>query len=160
MDLKEYFINPGELIFSKHPVVIKTILGSCVSVVLFDKVNHYGGLCHFLLPESPDGSVSTKFGNVAVKTLINKFYQAGSKTQFLEASVIGGAFIIFDEKEIFFIGDRNSDMADKILKKNQIRIKSMNIGGEYGRKLVYNTYTNKMLVETMHHLEIEDLYRK
>lgn len=158
MELKEYFLNPGELIFSKKPIVIKTVLGSCVAAVIYDKKNHFGGLCHFLLPESQDNSASTKYGNVAVETLINKFYNAGSIARDLEASIVGGAFIIFDEKEIFFIGDRNAEIAAKILKKHQIRIKSVNTGGEHGKKVLFNTASNRLIVHSLEHINIEDLY--
>jgi len=47
--LPEYFLNPGELIFSKKPVVVKTVLGSCVAVCIHDKNLNYGGICHYLL---------------------------------------------------------------------------------------------------------------
>ena len=159
MEIKDYFLNPGELIFSTKPIVVKTVLGSCVAVCLYDKENKYGGMCHFLLPEAQDKSVSTKFGNIATQTLINKFLSAGSKPNFIEASIIGGAFIIFDEKEIFFIGDRNVDIATEILKKNEIRIKSVNTGGEHGKKVHFNTSTNQIIVQSLEHIEIDDLYK-
>lgn len=135
--LDEFFLNPGELIFSQRPVVIKTVLGSCVAVCMYDKINRFGGMCHFLLPDSVDKSQSTKYGNVAVKVLLGKFLKAGSKKEYLETSVIGGALIIFDEREIFFIGDRNADMAIQVLKENGIRIKSVNTGGEKGKKVFF-----------------------
>jgi chemotaxis protein CheD len=70
----EYFLNPGELIFSKKPIVVKTVLGSCVAVCIYDKVNRWGGICHYLLPVAPsDEQRSTKFGDVAIKTLLHRF---------------------------------------------------------------------------------------
>lgn len=158
MEIEEYFLNPGELIFSKKPIVIKTILGSCVAVVIHDKLNKIGGMCHFLLPQSQDGSINTKYGNIATRTLINKFHNAGSQDASLEASVIGGAFIIFDEKEIFFIGDRNAEIAAQILKDSGIPIKSVNTGGEYGRRVLFNTFSNQLIVQTLEKINIDDLY--
>lgn len=156
--MNEYFINPGELIFSKTPIIIKTVLGSCVAVVIYDKAKHYGGLVHYLLPVSPDKAVSTKYGDVAVPTLINKFLNAGSNKADLEVSIIGGAFIIFDSTEIFFIGDRNSDIAQQIVRQNGLRIKSINIGGEKGRKVVFDTEANQLAVRTLDSMQIDDLY--
>ncbi len=155
-----YFINPGELIFSKKPVQIRTVLGSCVGVILYDKVRKFGGLVHYLLPNSPDKEVSTKYGDVAVPTLINKFLQNGSRISDLEAHVVGGAFIIFDQSEIFFIGDRNIDIANQILKSNNIRIRSSNTGGEKGRRVLYDLEINKLHVETLDGMHIDDLYDK
>ncbi len=156
--MNEYFINPGELIFSKNPVLIKTVLGSCVAVVMFDKVKRFGGLVHYLLPISPDKSVSTKYGDVAVPTLINKFLNAGSNKGDLEVSIVGGAFIIFDQAEIFFIGDRNVEIAQQIVKQNGLRVKSMNVGGEKGRKVVFDTQKGELAVRTLDSMQIDDLY--
>lgn len=156
----EYFLNPGELIFSKKPVVVKTVLGSCVAVTLFDKVNRWGGMCHYLLPVSPsDEHNSTKYGNVAIKMLLNKFVKRNnSKKEDLIASIIGGAFIIFDEREIFFIGDRNVEIATEILRKEKIFVKQMHTGGENGKKVYFNTATNLLKVEPLKHITLEDLY--
>ncbi len=158
MQNKEYFLNPGELIFSKKEIVVKTILGSCVAVCLYDKKNKYGGMCHFLLPESEQGVVSTKYGNIAVTTLIRKFMRAGCSPDSMEASIIGGAFIIFSEKEIFFIGDKNAEIAQQILKAHKIKIKSINTGGEHGKRVIFNTYTNALIVQSLELTSIDDLY--
>ncbi|MEJ5285098.1 MAG: chemotaxis protein CheD [Brevinematia bacterium] len=159
--LNEYFLNPGELIFSKKPIVVKTVLGSCVAVAIYDKVKNYGGMCHYLLPVSPsDEHNSTKFGNIAIYTLLKKFIKDnGSKREDLVATIIGGAFIIFDEREIFFIGDKNVDIATEILRKEKIYIKQMHTGGEHGRRVLFNTSNNKLIVEMLDHLTVEDLYR-
>jgi chemotaxis protein CheD len=158
--LESYFLNPGELIFAKHPILIKTVLGSCVAVVVYDKKNGYGGMCHYLLPESEDKVRSTKYGNVAVATLINKFINAGSVKNDLEASVVGGAFIIFSDKEIFFIGDRNADVANRILREQKIPIKSINTGGDKGKKVVFDTGNNQLIVSNIGELTMEDMYRE
>lgn len=158
--LQEYFLNPGELIFSKKPIVIKTVLGSCVAVILYDKVKQYGGMCHYLLPEAPsDQQSSTKYGDVAIYMLLYKFIkQNNSKREDLVASICGGAFIIFDEREIFFIGDKNVDIATTILRKEKILIKQMYTGGDHGKRVYYNTQNNKIIVQTLEKITIDDLY--
>ena len=158
--LHEQFLNPGELIISKKPMVIKTVLGSCVAVCVHDKVRQWGGMCHFLLPKAPSKEHnSTKYGDIAIYTLLHRFLvKHGSERENLVASIIGGAFVIFDEREIFFIGDRNIDIAVSILRKEKIRILSMHTGGEHGRRVLYNTATNKLIVTSLEHLTIEDLY--
>ena len=158
--LPEYFLNPGELIFSKKPAIIKTVLGSCVAVIMYDKVNKYGGMCHYLLPQAPsDEQSSTKYGDVAIYTMLYKFIkQNGSRREDLVASICGGAFIIFDEREIFFIGDKNVDIATTILRKEKILIKQMYTGGDHGKRVYFNTQTNKIIVQTLEKITIEDLY--
>jgi len=158
-EIKDYFLNPGELLFSKKPVVVKTVLGSCVAVCIYDKNLKYGVICHYLLPLDPSNvHKSTKYGNVAIFTLIHKFKQNLSKKEDLVATIIGGAFIVFDEKEIFFIGDKNIEIAIETLRKEKIQIKQMYTGGDYGRRVLFNTATNKIIVENLTNITIEDLY--
>lgn len=156
---QEVFLNPGELAFSKKHVLIKTVLGSCVAVVLYDKKNSWGGMCHYLLPEAEEGSESTKYGNIAIRYLLHKFRQAGSKKEDLEATIVGGAFIIFDEREIFFIGDRNAEIASALLKEQGIRVKAYNTGGEHGRRVAFDTEKNQLVVQSLEHIQIDDLYK-
>ncbi|MCX7786842.1 MAG: chemotaxis protein CheD [Spirochaetes bacterium] len=158
--LPEYFLKPGEVIFSKHSIVIKTVLGSCVAVCIHDKAHGWGGMCHYLLPYSPsEEQNSTKYGNIAIYTLLHRFLvKNGSKREDLVASIIGGAFVVFDEREIFFIGDRNIDTAITILKKEKIRILHMHTGGEHGRKVLYNTATNKLHIGSLEKITVDDLY--
>jgi chemotaxis protein CheD len=155
---RQYFLNPGELVFSKKPIVIKTVLGSCVAVALFDKKTGAGGMCHYLLPEAEEGSESTKYGNIAVRYLIHKFREAGSRKEDLEATIIGGAFIIFDEREIFFIGDRNVETASRVLKDAGIRVKAYNTGGEHGKRVLFDLAQNKLLIQSLENIHIDDLY--
>ena len=40
---------------SQEPMIIKTLLGSCIAVCLHDPVAHVGGMNHFMLPYGADG---------------------------------------------------------------------------------------------------------
>lgn len=159
-NLAEFFLNPGQLLFTKKPVIASTVLGSCVAVCIHDTINKWGGMCHYLLPEAPtDEKRSTRYGTTAIYTMLYKFIKEnGSKREQLVASVIGGAFIVYDEREFFFIGDRNVDLAFDILRKEKIRIYLTNTGGEYGRKVYFSTASNHVFVKDFAHITIDDLY--
>ena len=47
----------GGVHVSGDGVVLKTLLGSCVSVCLFDPVTRVGGMNHFALPRASTASV-------------------------------------------------------------------------------------------------------
>lgn len=158
MEIKEYFLNPGELIFSTVPIRVKTLLGSCVSVCIFDKIKKIGGICHYLLPDGGDKAASTKYGNVALNILIDKFIKAGSDLKDLEAHIAGGAFIIYQGNNIFLIGDQNIALAKNLLARLKIRIKSINTGGEQGKRLFFNTRSGTVKVEQIEVSDISDIY--
>ena len=45
-----YFLKPGYILIASKPTVISTVLGSCVSVCLYDRKRGAGGMNHFQLP--------------------------------------------------------------------------------------------------------------
>ncbi|MEJ5272527.1 MAG: chemotaxis protein CheD [Spirochaetota bacterium] len=160
--LEEYFINPGELIISKEPIIIRTVLGSCVSVCLYDSRKKIGSMCHYLLPVCPDKKMcSTKYGDIAIPLMIKKLQKKyGCKKEDLKGYLVGGAFVVFDERQIFFIGDRNVDIAKKILSQFNIPIVFTDILGEKGRKVIFNTQTGEIKVSIIEHITLENLYNK
>ncbi len=63
------YLHPGEVVLSATPTVLSTILGSCVAVCLFSR-GGAGGMNHYLLPRWTSGEATARFGNVAVRRLI------------------------------------------------------------------------------------------
>ncbi len=47
-------VGIGALKIAKSPKIIKTSLGSCIGVVLYDSINKIGGLLHLMLPKRND----------------------------------------------------------------------------------------------------------
>lgn len=62
------FLNPGEIFFGGSGFRVRTLLGSCVSIVLWHPNRHLGGMCHYLLPTPSDihSEKSHKYGIDAV----------------------------------------------------------------------------------------------
>jgi len=148
------FLNTGEMVFSTEPCLVKTILGSCVAVAVHDGHTGWGGVCHFLLAQDPEmddpglkGS-STRYGNVAIPSLVRKFLRRGSRIGDLRAVVVGGALLL-DVNEVFFVGERNVRFANKFLAEQGIRIVHREIGGDLGRRLEFRTDDGEFSVDTM-----------
>lgn len=154
------FLNPGELVFSRKPLLVRTILGSCVGVSLFDKELKTGGLCHYLFPTHNRGEKSTKYGDIALSLMLKKFIQNGSSLSNLVAGVIGGAFVVYSEREIFFTGDENVEVAMEFLRSKKIYIKHMNTGGDYGRNVIFHSRTGELEVKLQKEMTLDDLYKK
>jgi chemotaxis receptor (MCP) glutamine deamidase CheD len=49
-DLSFIYLRPGEIHATQKPALVKTILGSCVSAILFNRRSCIGAICHDLLP--------------------------------------------------------------------------------------------------------------
>src|SRR6266568_1228811 len=55
LDILEVFLQPGEFYFGDEKTRIRTLLGSCVAIVLWHPHLRIGGMCHYMLPRRPQG---------------------------------------------------------------------------------------------------------
>lgn len=145
VDPQQYFLQPGYIYLPDAPTVISAVLGSCVSVCIFDVRRQIGGMNHFRFPFTRDRSRATAdYGNVATLTLIKMMIGNGSEPRHLEAQVIGGAYNpeVSDED----LGRKNAWVARKVLAKKRIRLVSEDTGGSRGRKVVFHTLNNEVAI--------------
>lgn len=154
---KEYFLKPGYIYLPDKPTTISTVLGSSVAVSLYDKSLKTGGMNHFLFPfVSGREKTTTLYGNVAVLTLIRMMISCGSRVSNLEAQIIGGAFNHEYSKRD--IGRDNYKSARHILSGKRIKIVSEDVGGELGRKIIFNTATCEIGILKVPRLRESDWY--
>lgn len=135
------YLHPGQLFAAAQPSAITTILGSCVSVCLWDPVVRIGGMNHYLLPFSVgDELASPRFGTVAIEALIERVLVLGARHDRLLAKLFGGACVIeaFREKEDH-IGVLNARLAESMLHRACIPIVEQHLAGCRGRKILFNT---------------------
>jgi chemotaxis protein CheD len=125
---------------------ITTILGSCVSVCLFDPIRHIAGMNHFLLPES-DKSTSDieKYGDTSLKLMLDRILNMGSNERDIVAKVFGGGEVLTYENMNFNIGKKNIEVALDFARNHKIKIVSKKVGGTWGAKIVFNTLTGIVL---------------
>ncbi len=144
-EYSKHFLYPSAMYVSQDPCIVTTLLGSCVSVFLYDPVKKIGGVNHYMLPLwNGEGLASPKFGNIAIKMLLEKMLKLGSHPDNLIAKVFGGAAVLETKTQVFFIGERNIKVAYENLQKEKIKIVAASTGGKKGRKLLFNTFTGEV----------------
>jgi chemotaxis protein CheD len=154
-DEEIYYLEPGYIYIGSEKSAVQTVLGNCVSVCLWDDKLRYGGMNHFLYPfTNKKESATAVFGNIATKILIKKMMAAGSKAENLSAQIIGGAKK--EEESDSNLGRDNVDVARKILQKKGIKIKSEDIGGHLGRKVVFDVKNGHLMVIKVHQIRAGD----
>lgn len=141
-EIPTYFLYPSTLYISKKPVLVTTILGSCVSVCMWDKELKAGGINHFMLPIwSGNGLASPKYGDIAIDKLFTKMLSLGCKKANLISKVFGGGEVLGKQAGKFAIPERNIEIAENTLKRLKIPVISRNTGGFHGRKIFFETHT-------------------
>jgi chemotaxis protein CheD len=141
--LPSVYLHPGQLFASAQPASVTTVLGSCVSVCLWDEARGIGGVNHYVLPLwAGNGTSSPRFGNVAMETLFSRLVGLGAVPRLLQAKVFGGACMIqaFRRRENH-LGGQNVERALAFLRERGVPLRNQDTGGHRGRKLVFHTAT-------------------
>ncbi len=144
---EKVYVPPGGFSVARTPTAVSTILGSCVSVCLWDPAAGIGGLNHFLLPYwAEGGGASWRYGNAAIEGLIDAVVASGAREAHLQAKIFGGARVLaaFSGEgggagKAGHLGGRNVEVAQQTLLRRAIPIVAEAVGGERGRKLIFHT---------------------
>lgn len=147
-DLFEYdekFLFPATLFIAEVPYKIITVLGSCVAVCIWDKVLKIGGMNHYMLPLwNGNGLASPKYGNIAIPKLVEELSMRGSQKKNMVVKVFGGGNVIESISKEFSIGEKNIQIAFRIISEIGLNISGSSLGGEKGRKIMFNSYTGEV----------------
>ncbi|HEV8326883.1 MAG TPA: hypothetical protein VGQ08_05325 [Nitrospiraceae bacterium] len=144
-------IFPGEYFVSHKPMVLSTLLGSCVAVCMRDPYAGVGGMNHFMLPvpgyspSSAAWSVKTRYGSYAMETLINGIMKHGGHRNRLEVKVFGGAKLYEGTNDI---GATNVQWVLEYLDREELRPIVSDLGKDYVRSIFYYTDTGRLLMKS------------
>lgn len=129
------------------PDAVRTVLGSCIGIALFDRVAKVGGLGHVILPDSGEGTGDPKkFADTAIDILIEELVVAGALRQRIVAKIAGGA-AMFGDEHTESLGSRNADAVRAKLTECAIRLAAQAVGGSKGRKMCLFPATGVVVVE-------------
>ncbi|WP_423681634.1 MULTISPECIES: chemoreceptor glutamine deamidase CheD [unclassified Undibacterium] len=156
-------ILPGEFYFTNKDMLIVTVLGSCVSACIRDRVTGVGGMNHFMLPDTGGDadnpvSASMRYGTYAMEVLINELLKAGAKRENMEAKVFGGGNVLRGFTAIN-VGERNAKFVLDYLKAERMRVVAEDLNDIYPRKVYFFPKTGKVLVKKLK-VEHNDTLRK
>jgi chemotaxis protein CheD len=146
---------------SKKPALIQTVLGSCVSVCLWDKERRLGVMNHFVYPSIRVKSKATPvYGNIATRAAIRMMEQAGSDRSSMEAHILGGAHpgVHPANNPANNTGKKNISIARKVLALHGINVASEDVGGTMGRKIVFDTDSGHVAVLKVYKIRESDWY--
>jgi chemotaxis protein CheD len=146
-------IHPGSwAVEAERP--LSTLLGSCVSVCLFDPLLRIGGLNHFMLPNIRrsryDDIDALLSGGFAMEVLLNALLQRGAKKVRLQAKAFGGGTIIDASGPLMNIGLRNVTFTKEWLEREGIPLLASDFLGPWMRKVLFlpdtgDTYCRRMV---------------
>ncbi|WP_312519799.1 chemoreceptor glutamine deamidase CheD [Massilia sp.] len=146
-------ILPGEYYYTAKDMLISTVLGSCVSACIRDRITGLGGMNHFMLPDGAEASnspvsASMRYGSFAMEVLINDLLKAGARREHLEAKVFGGGAVLRGFTAMN-VGERNAAFVMQFLKTERIPVLAQDLNDVYPRKVYFFPRTGKVLVKKL-----------
>lgn len=158
--LKRYVheIFAGGYHATRNPdLVFSTLLGSCISVCLRDRLTGVAGMNHFMLPGKSRKKVAAsngdaRYGLSSMKLLIGEMLKIGAGKNALEAKIFGGGQLY--EMALNNVADMNINFIKAYLRKNRIPVLAGSVGGHFGRKIYFYPDTFTVYVKQISFKEI------
>jgi len=148
-------ILPGEFFVSKEPMIVYTVLGSCISACIRDPIVGVGGMNHFMLPEpnqngNDSWGESTRYGSFAMESLINEILKRGGVKSRLEVKLFGAGKIYEGNIDV---GARNAQWVLKFLKTEGLMPCKTDLGDVFPRKVYYFTESGRVLMKKIERIK-------
>lgn len=162
MDLEELpvcHLKPGDFHLALQPTLIKTVLGSCLTVTMYAPRTGYGAACHAMQPicrkkalQCRPDQCREKFRYVecVIPEMVQQLQRHGVVMAELEVKIFGGADMMLKELAAHQrVGSLNVQKAKKVVAELGLVIMSADVGGGVGRQLIFNTGTGDVWIKQL-----------
>jgi chemotaxis receptor (MCP) glutamine deamidase CheD/AmiR/NasT family two-component response regulator len=153
--MDQRYLLPGEYHVTKKQMSIDTLLGSCVSVCLYNRSNGYAAMNHFLLDRPNDEQTTDigRYGTTSTEHIISTLMSVDDNPFHYRAQIFGGGAVVDALEGGREIGGRNMLVAHEVLDSYRIQIIKKDIGGTRGRRIKFDTATNTVECKYTGHSE-------
>lgn len=141
-------VDIGEVKASHEPLLLRTLLGSCVAVCLYDPAATIGGMNHILVPSSvSDCRCAARCGVQAMELLINAMMKLGADRRRFVAKAFGCANVLpgFQKPTV---GEQNARFVREFLQTERIPLLAERMGGNHAVQVNFHTGTGKAFVRS------------
>lgn len=149
----KYVVAVGDMkIGSESDTIVTHALGSCLGLMVYDPVAKVGGLLHAMLPLSKINLEKAEvnphmFVDTGVPVLFKALYHIGGQKNrmIIKAAGCGNPL---GKNEMFKIGERNYTVLKKLLWKNNILLKTEDVGGAASRTVHFNVTNGQTIISS------------
>jgi chemotaxis protein CheD len=147
----EIFLQPGEVYFGESDTRIRTLLGSCVAVVMWHPDLLVGGMCHYMLPtRDRNGSreMDGRYADEAMELMLREIRSAGTWPREYQVKLFGGGHM-FSERQAAsdaHVGAKNVEMARRLMKQHGFSSCAEHLGGSGHRNIFFDIWSGHVWV--------------
>jgi chemotaxis protein CheD len=144
-------LMPGDVAVADAGEQLKTLLGSCVCVILTDPRRTVAAMCHIVHVGRPNAANThnTAYGLVAMHDMYAHLRSRGVNPALCEAYVFGGGNMFPKIFSARHVGASNIDWALDFLHEQQLVVVDQSLGGNGYRKVSWTVGAGEPLVETV-----------
>jgi chemotaxis protein CheD len=158
-DFPSVFLQTGDCYLAVQPTMVTTVLGSCVAVTMTHPGKGIGAICHAFLPDSLEGQRRgerdpqiCRYVDTAISNMLQGMNKLRVPISELQVKLFGGASglaVRHTEHSTYNVGQRNVDAAKKMLSDWGLRVETMDVGGNRGRKIHYLTHSGEVWMKRL-----------
>jgi chemotaxis protein CheD len=147
--VRETYLRPGDFCFGEGNLRIATLLGSCVSIILWHPLSAHGGMCHYMLPgrKLPRGNLALdgKYGDEAMELFMVELRKRRTLPAQYLVNVYGGGNMFNDRgSSNMDIGKQNIEMAHNLLHKYGFTLAYDHLGSFGHRKIEFDVWSGEV----------------
>ncbi len=136
------FLRPGDWFFGRGDHRVTTVLGSCLSVVMWSPRLQLGAMSHCLLASRPDHPTGPQHGaghyvDETLQWMSQRLSEHGCRPQEVDVILAGGASAN-DITSKLPIGGANVALAQRWVQSMGMRLIQQDTGGRVVRRLTFN----------------------
>lgn len=149
-------LNPGDFHFHRpapdraSPARLQTLLGSCVSIILWHPEWRIAGMSHSILPyrnrRGETKGLDGRYCDEAVQLFRQELTRSALPPQQFHCYLVGGGRMYQAEPGIMSIGERNIEATYQHLKQAGFLIRAQHVGKEGHRKVDIDLTTGTVTV--------------
>ncbi len=146
-------VHQGDcLVSNEADLTYSTVLGSCISACVRDRVANVGGMNHFLLAQQSGSArdrygASARYGAFAMEQLINKVLSRGTgRKSNLEIKVFGGGKI---NAALDDVGAKNIEFVREFLANEGYSLDKEDLGGNYARRVMFKPASGRAFIKRL-----------
>ena len=150
----DIFLGPGDFHFGDRETCIRTLLGSCVSFVLWHPQRYIGGMCHYMLPSrgrkrNGDEPLDGKYADEAMQLMLAEVSKCKTRVHEYRVHIFGGGDMFpgllgIPERSV---AARNIATATELVRRLGLKVEATHVGETGHRQVIFELWSGRMWVK-------------
>ncbi len=151
--MQEVYLQPGDFCFGENQLRITTVLGSCISIILWHRRLAHGGMCHFMLPSAlkPSLKLNGKYADEALDLFMLELKKRHTVPANYRVYLYGGGKMFATEKCAQDIGSQNIAKAHQLLQQFGFTVDDEHVGDFGRRRIAFDVWSGAVRITHVDH---------